>query len=257
MKILAIGDIVSMQGCEYLRKILPALKKEYSADIVIANGENSAIGNGITPQSARHIFDSGVDVITLGNHALKRPEFYDFLDENPFIARPANFSKSAPGRSTVMLDKGFCQVAIINLQGVVYLDNNYNPFDTIDNEIEKARSEGAKIIIVDFHAEATGEKRAMGYYVDSRVSAIFGTHTHVQTSDQQILPQGTGYITDIGMCGPKESVLGVTPDRVIEKLKTNMPVRFTNPDGECVLEGCFFEIDNKTGKTVQIERFRR
>ena len=257
MKILAIGDIVSMQGCEYLRKILPALKKEYSADIVIANGENSAIGNGITPQSARHIFDSGVDVITLGNHALKRPEFYDYLDANLFIARPANFSKSAPGRSTVMLDKGFCQVAIINLQGVVYLDNNYNPFDTIDNEIEKARSEGAKIIIVDFHAEASGEKRAMGYYVDSRVSAIFGTHTHVQTSDQQILPQGTGYITDIGMCGPKESVLGVTPDRVIEKLKTNMPVRFTNPDGECVLEGCFFEIDNKTGKTVQIERFRR
>lgn len=246
-----------MQGCEYLRKILPALKKEFDADVVIANGENSAIGNGITPQSAKHIFDSGVDVITLGNHALKRPEIYDYLDENPFVARPANFSKSAPGRSTVIVDKGFCQVAIINLQGVVYLDNNYNPFDTIDEEIKKAQQEGTKIIIVDFHAEATGEKRAMGFYLDSRVSAVFGTHTHVQTSDEQILPQGTGYITDLGMCGVKQSVLGVTAEKVIEKLKTNMPVRFTNPEGECVLEGCFFEIDNTTGKTIHIERFRR
>lgn len=257
LKILAIGDVVSAQGCDYLMKTLPKLKKEYGADIVIVNGENSAVGNGVTPHSAKNIFDCGVDVITLGNHSLRRPEIYDYLDENEFIIRPANFHKNAPGSGMVILDKGFCNVAIINLQGTVYLENNQNPFDCIDEQIKLAKEQNAKIIIVDFHAEATGEKRAMGFYLDSRVSAIYGTHTHVQTSDEQILPNGTGYITDLGMCGVIDSVLGVSPDKAIEKLKTNMPIRFSNNDGPCSLEGCFFEIDNKTGKTVRIERFRK
>jgi hypothetical protein len=257
LRVLAIGDVVSSQGCEYLRKTLPQLKKDYKADITIVNGENSAVGNGVLPQSAEHIFTSGADVITLGNHALKRPEIYDYLDENEFIIRPYNFHKSAPGRGMVILDKGFTNVAIINLQGSVYLDNIENPFDAVDRAIQEAKEQGAKIIIVDFHAEATGEKRAMAFYLDSRVSAIFGTHTHVQTSDEQILPNSTGYITDLGMTGPYYSVLGVAPDRAIQKMKTNLPVRFTNEDGICSVEGCFFEIDNKTGKTIQIERFRR
>lgn len=257
MKILAIGDIVSKQGCEYLRQTLPKLKRELGADIVIANGENSAIGNGIIPQSAQHIFDSGVDVITLGNHSLKRPEICDYLDENEFIIRPANYHPSAPGKGMTILDKGFCQVAIINLQGVIYLDNNENPFDAIDREIEKAKELGARIIIVDFHAEASSEKRGMGFYLDGRVSAIVGTHTHVQTSDEQILPNGTAYITDLGMTGPYYSVLGVAPDKAIQKMKTNLPVRFTNEDGPCTMEGCLIEIDNKTGKAINIERFRK
>lgn len=257
MRILTIGDIVSQQGCEYLRKTLPALKREYKTDIVIANGENSAVGNGIIPVSADYIFDSGVDVITLGNHALKRPEICNYLDEHEFIIRPANFHTSAPGKGMVILDKGFCQIAVINLQGITYLDNNTNPFDVIDKKIEEANAAGAKIILVDFHAEASSEKRAMGFYTDGRISAIFGTHTHVQTSDEQILPCGTGYITDLGMTGPYYSVLGVSPAAAIKKLKTNLPVRFTNEDGPCTMEGCLFEIDNKTGKTIDIERFRR
>ncbi|MCR5207352.1 MAG: TIGR00282 family metallophosphoesterase [Eubacterium sp.] len=256
MKVLAIGDVVSSSGCEYLREKLFGLKREYAADIVIVNGENSAQGNGVTPQSAQFIFDSGADVITLGNHALRRPEIYDYLEENEFIIRPSNFHKSAPGRGSVILDKGAARVAVINLQGTAFLDNNENPFDAADREIEAVKAEGADIIIIDFHAEATGEKRALGFYVDARASALFGTHTHVQTSDEQLLPGGTGYITDIGMTGPYYSVLGVKPELIIKKLKTNLPVRFENPDGPCVLEGCFFEIDNKTGKTVNIERFR-
>lgn len=257
MRILTIGDIVSKQGCDYLRQILPKLKREYRADIVIANGENSAVGNGILPQTARFIFDSGVDVITLGNHSLRRPEICDFLDENDFIIRPANYHKSAPGKGITFLDKGSVIVAVINLQGAVYLDNIQNPFEAIDEQIEIAKNEGAKIIIIDFHAEASSEKRGMGFYVDGRVSAIVGTHTHVQTSDEQILPNGTGYITDLGMTGPYFSVLGVAPDKAIQKMKTNLPVKFTNEDGPCTIEGCFIEIDNKTGKTISIERFRR
>ena len=257
LRILAIGDIVSSNGCEYLRQILPTIKKEYSADIVIANGENAAVGNGILPKTAKYIFDSGVDVITLGNHSLRRAEICDYLEDNEFIIRPCNYHPSAPGRGSVILDKGYCRVGIINLQGAVYLDNIINPFDAVDKEIEKIKSEGVNIILVDFHAEASSEKRGMGFYLDGRVSALYGTHTHVQTSDQQILPNGTGYITDLGMTGPYYSVLGITPELAIQKMRTNLPVRFANPDGPCTLEGCFFEIDNKTGKTVKIERFRK
>lgn len=257
MKIITIGDIVSRQGCEYLRKTLPKLKREYNADIVIANGENSAVGNGILPQSAKFIFDSGVDVITLGNHALRRPEISDYLDEKEFIIRPANFHQSAPGRGTTVVDKGCARVLVANLQGTVYLENHSNPFDAADKILSRAEKSGIKITIIDFHAEASSEKKAMGFYVDGRASAVFGTHTHVQTSDEQILPNGTGYITDLGMTGPYYSVLGIEPERAIQKMKTNLPVRFINPDGPCSLEGCFFDIDNKTGRTVYIERFRK
>ncbi len=257
MRILTVGDIVSKQGCEYLRKMLPLLKREYRADITVVNGENSAVGNGILPQSADFIFESGADVITLGNHSLKRTEIYNYLEENEYIIRPANYHPSAPGKGMTIIDKGYVRVAVINLQGAVYFDPIRNPFDIVDGLIEKAKSENCRIIIIDFHAEATSEKRAMGFYVDGRVSAIFGTHTHVQTSDHQILPNGTGYITDIGMTGPLQSVLGVSAELSIEKMRTCLPVRFKNPDGVCVIEGCFFEIDDKTGKAIKTEIFRR
>lgn len=156
-----------------------------------------------------------------------------------------------------IIDKGFCKIAVINLQGAVYLDPIENPFSVIDKLIESAKDQGASIIIIDFHAEATAEKRAMGFYVDGKVSAIFGTHTHTQTSDNQILPNGTGYITDIGMTGPYYSVLGVAPSCAIEKLKTGLPTRFVNEDGVCVLEGCLFDIDEKSGKTVNTKLIRR
>ena len=257
MKILAIGDVVSKQGCEYLREQLPKLKKDYQADIVIVNGENSAVGNGITPQSAGYIFNSGADVITLGNHTLRRPEICNYLDENEFIIRPFNYHKSAPGKGYTIVDKGYTRVLVANMQGAVYLDNIENPFDAADKIVKIAEDEGINIIIIDFHAEASSEKRAMGFYLDSRISALFGTHTHVQTSDEQILPCGCGYITDLGMTGPYYSVLGIAPENAIQKMQTNLPVKFVVNDGPCVVEGCFFEIDNKSGKTISVERFRR
>lgn len=257
MKILAIGDVVSKQGCEYLRTTLPKLKKDYGADIVIVNGENSAVGNGITPKSAEYIFNCGADIITLGNHTLRRPEIADYLDENEFIIRPENYHKSAPGKGYAIIDKGYARVLVSSLQGAVYLDNIENPFDAADRILQIAKEENINIIIIDFHAEASSEKKAMGFYLDGQISVLFGTHTHVQTSDEQILPCGTGYITDLGMTGPYYSVLGIAPEIAIRKMQTNLPVKFRVDDGICTVEGCFFEIDNKTGKTVSTERFRR
>ena len=257
MKILTLGDIVSKQGCDYLRQELPKIKRELGVDLVIVNGENSAVGNGVIPQSAKHILDSGADVITLGNHSLKRKEIYDYLDGDNPIVRPANYHISAPGRGYMIVDKGYCRIAVVNLQGSVYMDAIENPFSVIDKIIDEINAQGVKIIIVDFHAEATSEKRAMGFYLDGRVSALYGTHTHTQTSDNQILPNGTGYVTDLGMTGTYYSVLGVSPQCIIEKLKTGLPVKFVNDDGPCVMEGCLFEVDNKTGKTVNTVLIRR
>ncbi len=249
MNILVIGDVVGTNGCEFLRKTLPAFKRLNKIDLCIVNGENSAQGNGILPQSAEHLLTSGADIITTGNHALRRFEIYDKFDEESYpLIRPANFYKTAPGKGYYIIDKGFIKIAVINLIGTVYLDNNDNPFDCIDKILDEVSD--CRIKIVDFHAEATAEKRAMGFYLDGKVSAIFGTHTHVQSNDACVLPNGTGYITDIGMTGAIHSVLGVTPELAIQKIRTNLPVRFENPDGECKMEGCIFEIDNKTGKTI-------
>lgn len=252
-----MGDVVSPFGCDYLMKTLPKLKRDYSADLTIVNAENSAAGNGVTSKSAQSVFDAGADVITLGNHSLRRPEIYDYLEHEKYIIRPANYHSSAPGRGMVVVDKGYLKAAVINLQGATYSEPIRNPFECAKQEILMAREAGASIIIIDFHAEATSEKRALGFYLDGEVSVVFGTHTHVQTSDNQILPNGTGYITDLGMTGPRDSVLGVAPKCVIEKLCTGLPVKFKNEDGPCVVEGCFFETDNKTGKTVYTEIFRR
>lgn len=256
MRILTVGDVVSTIGCEYLRQKLPGLKRSLGADIVIVNGENSAVGNGMLPSSAEHILDSGADLVTGGNHTLKRREFYTYLEENHPVIRPANFYKTAPGRGTAVIDKGRVQVGVINLMGTVYLEPLTNPFECVDKEIERLKQEGCRIILVDFHGEATAEKRAMGFYLDGRVSALFGTHTHVQTSDAQILPKGTGYITDLGMTGPVQSVLGIEPQLAIEKIKTHLPVRFQNAGGQCALEGCVFDIDEKTGLCVSAEALR-
>ncbi len=252
MNILAIGDVVGTNGCEFLRRTLPAFKRLNKIDVCIVNGENSAQGNGILPQSVNYLLDSGADIVTTGNHAFKRFEIYNkFDDEVCPLIRPANFHRTAPGRGFYIIDKGFAKIAVINLLGVVYMENLENPFECIDAILEKVKD--CRIKLLDFHAEATSEKRAMGFYLDGRISAVFGTHTHVQTNDAQVLPGGTGYITDLGMTGPVQSVLGITPEKVIEKLKTNMPVRFDNPDGQCKMEGCIFEIDNKTGRTISAE----
>ncbi|MEE0930991.1 MAG: TIGR00282 family metallophosphoesterase [Acutalibacteraceae bacterium] len=254
MNILAIGDVVGKIGCNFLRDKLPQLKKVKGIDIVIANGENSADGNGITPASADFLFTSGVDVITTGNHSFRRKESYELYDECEYLIRPANFpSGTTPGRGMTILDMGRCQVAVINLMGTAYLEPLDCPFKEVDKLIKQAQNENAKIIIVDFHAEATGEKRAMGYYLDGRVSAVFGTHTHVQTADATILPNGTGYITDAGMTGTIHSVLGVKPEIIIKKFTEKLPQRFDLATGDCKMNCVLMEIDEKNGKTINIE----
>ena len=253
MNILTIGDVVGSVGCRFLREHLPQFKKLKAVDLVIANGENSADGNGVTPSSAQFLFDSGVDVLTTGNHSFRRKESYEYYDSCELLLRPANFPAAAPGKGFCVVDMGRVQVGVINLMGVVYMESMDSPFDTADRLLAGGLP---KITLVDFHAEATGEKRSLAYYLDGRVSAIFGTHTHVQTSDACVLPNGTGYLSDLGMTGPVNSVLGVKPELVIQKMRTKMPVRFDLADGPCEMDCALFQIDEKTGKTESVERFQ-
>ena len=253
IKVLCIGDVVGNIGSEYLKKHLPKIKNEYGIDACIVNGENSAQGNGITPFSAQQLFSAGADFITTGNHVFKRKEIYEYLDSTLSVIRPVNLKEDVYGRGFGIIDKGAFRLGVINALGSVYLEPYSNPFDSVEKAIAELKKE-VDIILVDFHAEATSEKRAMGFFLDGRVSAVFGTHTHVQTADEQILPGGTGYITDLGMTGPVQSVIGVKSEIVIEKFRTGLPVRFENPDTDCSVNGCIFTIDKTTAKTVEIER---
>lgn len=253
MKVLMIGDVISQVGCDFLRQKLPQIKHEMKIDIVIANGENSAVGNGILPSSAKFLLDSGVDIITTGNHVYKRFEILDYLDENNQVIRPANFPIGSNGNGYYIYDGGYYSLCVINLMGTSFMEPLACPFETMDNILNEIN---CKYILVDFHAEATGEKKAMGYYLDGKVSAIVGTHTHIQTADEQILPNGTGYITDIGMTGPIESVLGITPQNVITRLKTHMPTRFEVPNSKCEMDAVLLDLCDKTGKCNTITRMK-
>lgn len=258
MKVLCIGDICGNIGSDAVYRKLPAIKQKYGIDMVIANAENSADRNGVTKESAQFLFNVGIDVLTGGNHSFKHSEVADYLDEQPFLLRPDNLDKGLAGSGYCLVDKGRYLVAVINLSGKIYLERleASNPFLAVDELIERAREDGARIIIVDFHAEATSEKRAMGLYLNGKVSAVYGTHTHVQTADEQILSGGTAYITDIGMTGPINSILGVKSDIIISRLRENNMQRFELAEGECELCGIIIEIDEKTGKALKIERIR-
>lgn len=255
MNILVLGDVVSDAGCEFIRKKLSAFKKLKAIDFTIANAENSAAGNGITPFSAEHLFTSGVDFLTTGNHVFRRKEVYDFLDDCESVIRPFNFSASNPGKGYTVVDTGFYKIGILNLMGIMYMENLENPFLAADRALKELEKE-TNIILVDFHAEATSEKQALAYYLDGRISAFFGTHTHVQTNDNRILPGGTGYISDLGMCGVIDSVLGVDKSVVINKFINNMPAFFSQAKGECMINGCIFTIDSKSGKCTSTETVR-
>lgn len=255
MNILVLGDVVSDIGCEFVRQKLSNFKKFKGIDFCIANGENSAAGNGITPTSANDLFSAGVDFITTGNHVYRRKEVHDLLDESEFIIRPYNFPKSNPGKGAAVIDCGKYSVGIINLMGTMFMESLANPFYAADEALKELQNK-TNIILVDFHAETTSEKQALGYYLDGRVSAVFGTHTHVLTFDNRILQKGTGYITDIGMCGVVDSVLGVKKEIVIEKFMKNMPVRFDSAKGECMINGCIFTVDEKSGKCLSTEIVR-
>jgi metallophosphoesterase (TIGR00282 family) len=251
MNILCIGDVVAKVGCEFLRDNLAKLKKNKNIDMVIANGENSADGNGITPYSANHLFDSGVDLITTGNHAFRRKESHSFYDKTPHLIRPLNYPEGTFGKGYCIYDTGKFGIAVISLMGTVYLESLTSPFEVMENLLKKINT---KFIIVDFHAEATAEKRALAFFLDGKISAIFGTHTHVQTSDETILPKGTGYITDVGMTGVIDSVLGVKKENAIYRMKTKLPIRFDQALGACKMDCILFNIDNGTGKTNSLER---
>ena len=254
MNILCVGDVVGSVGCQHLAAVLPAVRRRYNVDVCIVNGENAADGNGTTPRAAESLFAAGADVITGGNHTYRRPEYMDMLDADPATLRPANFPGNPAGRGITVVDKGRFSVTVINLLGQVYLDAVDNPFFALDALLEQAGN--PKFCVVDFHAEATAEKKALGFYADGRVSAIFGTHTHVQTADEQILPQGTGFITDVGMTGPAVSVLGVKPEQSIARIRNKMPARFSTADGPGQMDAVLFIVDDNTGKTVSVQRIK-
>lgn len=251
MNLLFMGDVVGHTGCEYFLEHLPRLKQKHKVDLCIANGENSAEGNGILPHSADLLFTSGVDVITGGNHTLRRREIYDLLEEGRPILRPLNLHSSAPGVGHYIVDMLRYQVCVISLVGRVYMEPADNPFDAVDALLPTLSTPN---IIVDFHAEATAEKLSMAYHLDSRVTAVLGTHTHVLTADERIFPGGTGYITDAGMCGAADSILGVRPELALKRLRTGLPIRFETAKTPHQMTGVLLEIDEKTGKTLQIQR---
>lgn len=259
MRILAIGDIVSRPGRKILKQFLPRIKRELQIDICIANGENAATGNGITHKITKELYSYGVDAITMGNHTFAKKQVNEFIDSEECMVRPANYPSELPGKGSIMIYKGNMKVGIINLCGRIYLESKIEvacPFTVADEEIQKLKKY-TNVIVVDFHAEATSEKVAMGWYLDGRVSAVFGTHTHVQTADERILPNGTGYITDIGMTGPYNSVLGIDKDVVIEKFITSNSAKFNIGDGDMQLNGIYLEIDENNGKCTKIDRVRR
>lgn len=254
MKVLFIGDIVGSIGRTTVEKYLPRLKKKYEPDVIIANGENAAAGRGITHKIYHQLLQMGVDVITMGNHTWDNKEIFEFIDKAEYLIRPANFSKEAPGKGMVQVSKQGVTLSVINLHGRVFLPPHEDPFQMADELIEEARKT-SPLIFIDFHAEATSEKIALGWHVDGRVSAVVGTHTHVQTADARIFPGGTAYITDVGMTGPYDEILGMKKESVIYKFQTNMPSRFEVPkSGREVLSGFFVNIDNATGKALSFER---
>ena len=247
MKILCIGDVVGKPGREALHRLLPGLVRERGVDLVVANGENAAGGAGITPETARDMHKAGVDVITSGNHIWKFREIVPYLDADDRILRPLNFPEGTPGRG-VLVRK---DVAVINLIGRVFMEPVDNPFTAVDAAL---RSIDAKIVIVDMHAEASSEKRAMGHFLDGRASIVFGTHTHVPTADEELLSAGTAYVSDVGMTGPYDSVIGVVKENILEKFLTNRPVSYAVAERDVRLCALLTDVDDATGRARCTER---
>ena len=249
--ILAIGDVVGEQGLRHLSRHLRTLKKLKDIHFTVVNGENVS-GVGLTPDQAEELYSAGADVVTLGNHTFGKMQIRDRLEEDPYLLRPANYTGRAPGRGYGIYDCGHIQIGVMSLIGRCELDfHAENPFTTADKLLKE---EKGLFTLVDFHAEATSEKQALGYYLDGRVSVLWGTHTHTPTADEQILPKGTGYQTDLGMTGPIWSVLGIRPEQSVETFLGGLPGRYQVADGPCKMQGCIFSLDSATGLCVAVER---
>jgi metallophosphoesterase (TIGR00282 family) len=250
--VLFFADVIGKPGRDLLLAKLPGLRRRFAADAVIVNGENVTDGTGIKPVHAEALLSGGVDVITTGNHVWRQREIYRYLDEQPRVIRPFNFLPTNPGRGVTVVETPGGRLGVVNLSGELYMFPARSPFEAIGEALEQL--EGVRNILVDLHAEATSEKVAMGWHLDGRVSAVVGTHTHVRTADARVLPGGTAYVTDAGMCGPRDSVIGVKKELVLERLLTQMPVRFEVAQGDVWLEGAAIEI-GPDGRALSIEPF--
>lgn len=251
LHILAVGDLVGENGLAHLEKNLRSLQRLKGITFTVVNGENVS-GVGLTPQQAERIYDAGADVVTLGNHTFGRQQIAPFLDDTSWLLRPANYTGRAPGRGWSIYERGAVSFRVVNLIGRCGLDFNAdNPFTVMDAVLKQGR---ATFTLVDFHAEATSEKLAMGYYLDGRVSAVWGTHTHVPTADERVNPKGTGYLTDLGMTGAIESVLGIRPEQSIETFLGGLPGRYQTPEGPCKMQGAIYTLDSATGLCTAVER---
>ncbi len=256
MRVLMVGDVVGKSGRKATQEWLPILREEHAIDFVIVNGENSAGGIGITPDIARSFYNqSGVDVVTLGNHAWGKREIFPYLDEEPRLLRPANYPPGAPGKGYGIYPSPQGPVAVVSLQGRTFMEPVDDPFRAADAILETLRR-STRMIFIDFHAEATSEKQAFGWYVDGRASAVVGTHTHVQTADERILPEGTAYLTDVGMTGPMDSIIGMRRDIVIPKFLSLLPARFEVEEGESRLCAVLIDIEPATGRASAIRRIQ-
>ena len=253
MRILAVGDIVGESGVRKLKEMLPQIKENEKIDFVITNGENSAGGMGITERNFKDIIEAGTDVITMGNHTWGKKDIFNFID-NPKLLRPANYPKGVVGKGMGIYECNGRKIAVMNFIGRVDINIlSENPF-IMAKEIKEEIKNKVDIIIIDFHAEATAEKIAIARYLDGKITALFGTHTHVQTADEQILSKGTAYITDIGMTGPKNSVIGMDVDASIKRFETTLPEKYKLAEGECILSGVIFDIDDLNCKVTDIKR---
>lgn len=249
--ILAIGDVVGEQGLAHLEKALRPLKKLKDIHFTVVNGENAAV-TGVTPEQVERLYCAGADVVTLGNHAFGKAQIARRLEDDPYLLRPANFTGRAPGKGWGVYECGRVQVGVMNLIGRCGLPGNAdNPFTAASRILE---GDKPGLVLVDFHAEATSEKLAMAYYLDGRVSALWGTHTHVPTADERVMPKGMGYLTDLGMTGPVESVLGIEPEQSVEGFLGGLPGRYRVPEGACKMQGAIFSLDSGTGLCVGVER---
>lgn len=255
MNILVIGDVVGKVGVDAVKKNIANLKSKYNIDFTIVNGENSADGMGITKKIADTLYEVGADVITMGNHTWGKKDIFSFIDEEPRLIRPLNYAEGLPGKGVYVTQRGLNKIAVIDLIGRVNVGGNFDsPFEVASKEIDKLKREGANIIIVEIHAEATAEKVALGYYLREKATIVYGTHTHVQTADERILDTGLGYITDIGMTGPKNSIIGMDSDVALKRFLTQIPERYSCAEGDAILNAVVFEIDDTTKKVSKVER---
>jgi metallophosphoesterase (TIGR00282 family) len=256
MRIAFFGDVVGKSGRRGVVRSLATLRSSQEIDFVVANCENSAGGIGVDPGSARELLAAGVDVLTSGNHVWAKREIVDFITDSDVLLRPANFSPANPGWGyTIKTTRRGPRIAVVNLIGRVFMSTYDCPFRSVDAVLESIGAR-VQIVLVDMHAEATSEKVAMGWYLDGRVSAVIGSHTHVQTADERLLPQGTAYLTDAGMCGPRDSVIGVKREQVLRRFLTQMPGRFEVADGPVIVQGALIDVDEVTGRATDIRRFQ-